>query len=70
MSFAVPSEEHATCRHCRDVIGVYEPMVVLLDGETLLTSRAASDGNIPQDTHRYHKACFALVQAGRRPGSE
>jgi hypothetical protein len=50
------------------VIGVYEPMVVLLDDETLLTSQAASDGSIPHDAHRYHATCFALVQGGP-PGS-
>ena len=53
------------CRHCRDVIGAYEPMVVLLDGETLLTSRAASDGTVPHDARRYHETCFALVGDGK-----
>jgi len=49
------------------VIGVYEPMVLLLDGETLLTSRAASDGTIPHDVRRYHQTCFALAQGGKGP---
>jgi hypothetical protein len=68
LSFATHSQQGATCRHCRDVIGVYEPMVVQLDGKTLLTSRAASDETIPHDAHRYHETCFALVQGGRPPG--
>jgi hypothetical protein len=40
-------------------------MVVLLDGETLLTSRAASDGVVPHDARRYHETCFALVRGGK-----
>jgi len=44
-------------------------MVVLLDGKTLLTSRAAVDGTVPHDARRYHEACFALVQGAERPGS-
>jgi hypothetical protein len=45
------------------VIGVYEPMIVLLDGEALLTSRAVADRDLPRDAHRYHETCFALVEA-------
>jgi hypothetical protein len=63
LSSAAHSRESAKCRHCRDVIGVYEPMIVLLDGEALLTSRAVADRNIPHDAHRYHETCFALVEA-------
>lgn len=46
------------------MIGVYEPMVVLLDGETVLTSRAALDEALPRDAGRYHETCFALVGKG------
>lgn len=48
---------------------MYEPMVVLLDGETLLTSRAAANGTIQHDARRYHEACFVLVDTGIQPGS-
>jgi hypothetical protein len=48
------------------VIGVYEPMVVLLDGEPLLTSQAAAHGAIPQDARRYHQPCFELSEAGEQ----
>lgn len=65
MSSASHSTERATCRHCRDVIGMYEPMVVLLDGEALLTSRAAAEGDVPHDARRYHESCFALVVEAR-----
>ncbi len=51
------------------MIGVYEPMVVLLDGEAMLTSRAVAGGNVPHDARRYHEACFALAEAGGQLGS-
>ncbi|HST33727.1 MAG TPA: hypothetical protein VLJ80_09450 [Solirubrobacteraceae bacterium] len=63
MNSAAHSHEGAKCRRCRDVIGVYEPMVVLLDGEALLTSRAVADRDLPHDARRYHEACFALSEA-------
>jgi hypothetical protein len=63
LSSAAHSRESATCGHCRDVIGVYEPMVVLLDGEALLTSRAVADRDLPRDARCYHEACFALAEA-------
>ncbi len=69
MSAGAHSHASTTCRHCREVIGVYEPMVIVLDGEALLTSRAATDATIPHDAHRYHETCFALIEAGLRPGS-
>jgi hypothetical protein len=57
------------CRYCRDVIGMYEPMVVLLDGgQKLLTSRAAANGVIPHDARRYHETCFARVEGDGQPG--
>jgi hypothetical protein len=48
------------CLHCGEVIGVYEPMVVLVDGQARSTSRAAAE----QDEEalageRYHHACYA-----------
>jgi hypothetical protein len=53
------------CKHCEDVIGVYEPMIVLHNGRAHSTSRAAE-----QDTARalagacYHAACYE--QAARQ----
>jgi hypothetical protein len=63
LSTAAHTHDGPTCGHCRDVIGVYEPMVVLLDGEALLTSRAVADRELPHDARRYHEACFALAAA-------
>jgi hypothetical protein len=49
------------CRHCEDVIGVYEPMIVLCDGQVRGTSRAA-EPNVGSDASEcYHRACY--VQA-------
>lgn len=54
------------CRHCNDVIGVYEPMIVLKDGQAHETSRA-----VEQDTgpigECYHQECYAQVQGEERP---
>lgn len=45
------------CRDCDDVIGVYEPMVVVTDGEARNTSRAAEEhpGGLDEC---YHHACY------------
>jgi hypothetical protein len=51
------------------VIGMYEPMIVLVEGKALLTSRAASDGTVPPDAHRYHETCFALIEGGGPTGT-
>jgi hypothetical protein len=58
LSTGADSREGVTCRHCGDVIGVYEPMVLLHDGEALLTSRAAVDEALVHDAPRYHESCF------------
>ncbi len=47
------------CQHCQLVIGVYEPMIVLTDGEARSTSRAAErDSGDPLD-ECYHRSCYA-----------
>jgi hypothetical protein len=46
------------CGHCGAVIGVYEPMIVVRDGDAWETSRAAE----PLPLHGaefYHRDCFA-----------
>jgi hypothetical protein len=51
------------CRRCSDVIGVYEPMILLVDGRACETSRAAEpDAGAHGDL--YHRCCYArLVEA-------
>jgi hypothetical protein len=61
------SSETIRCRLCGDVIGVYEPMVLLLDDEAHTTSGAAASCRIPADTRRLHAACFALLDSRPEP---
>jgi hypothetical protein len=49
------------CHHCDDVIGVYEPMVVLIDGQARNTSRAAQQDHEPPTGECYHHACYTLA---------
>ncbi len=46
------------CHHCADVIGVYEPMIVLTDGQARSTSRATEQGDREPVGECYHSACF------------
>lgn len=45
------------CKRCDQVIGVYEPIVVVTDGRAQTTSIAA-DGRPGDPGERYHRACF------------
>ncbi|HTZ87831.1 MAG TPA: hypothetical protein VL988_04900 [Solirubrobacteraceae bacterium] len=45
------------CEHCRDVIGVYEPVVTMIDGEPLRTSRAVALGHL-RGAPCFHEGCF------------
>jgi hypothetical protein len=57
------------CRHCGEVIGAYEPMIVLRGGEARRSSRAAErEAGAPMD-ECYHDACYAQAQ-GEDPGLE
>jgi hypothetical protein len=53
--------EMLRCRHCEDVVGVYEPMIVVHDGQPRETSRAADGAAPAPDGACYHRACFAQV---------
>jgi hypothetical protein len=46
------------CCHCGDVIGVYEPLVEILDGRVHETSRALEPNAAGQAGDCYHRACF------------
>ncbi|HEV2975324.1 MAG TPA: hypothetical protein VGX69_10085 [Solirubrobacteraceae bacterium] len=52
------------CDRCGEVIGVYEPLVLLVDGEPVHSSRAAEHWD-SLDGPRFHEACFAQSQATR-----
>ena len=49
------------CHHCEDVIGVYEPMIALTDGQARNTSRAAEQDDREPAGECYHSACFTRV---------
>lgn len=45
------------CDHCGDVIGVYEPLVRVLDGRAYESSRALEPA-CPTRGEHYHRACY------------
>ncbi|MFI5037083.1 MAG: hypothetical protein ACHP93_01225 [Solirubrobacterales bacterium] len=47
------------CHHCGDVIGAYEPMIVLAEGEARRTSRAAERAAGAPMRECYHSACYS-----------
>jgi hypothetical protein len=57
------------CGHCGDVIGVYEPLVVLLEGEARETSRAADPQLAAERGEHYHRDCYSSRQAGASLGA-
>lgn len=46
------------CNHCEEVIGVYEPLVVVVEGEPRESSRAAEPGLPVDSAEHYHRACY------------
>jgi hypothetical protein len=56
------------CAACQDVIGVYEPAVVILDGVARHTSRAADRSLRGADEPCYHLACYPSPGGGPGPG--
>ncbi|MGD0455392.1 MAG: hypothetical protein ABSB69_17535 [Solirubrobacteraceae bacterium] len=55
------AEEPLRCRHCGDVIGVYEPLVALAEGRVCETSLAATADCVDPDAICYHRACYVLL---------
>ncbi len=45
------------CDHCTDVIGVYEPVVIIVGDEARETSQAAEPTVDSLPGERYHRAC-------------
>lgn len=46
------------CQHCDDVIGVYEPLIVVASGEVRETSRAADPELDAEAGEHYHRSCY------------
>ena len=57
------------CQHCQEVIGVYERMIVLSNGEPRSTSRAAEHNSGDQVGECYHRSCYAQAY-GQNPDLE
>lgn len=60
------SEPRPLCRFCGEVIGVYEPLIVMREGEAQETSRAAQDGQLRGEL--YHRDCYAHVEHPKANG--
>jgi hypothetical protein len=46
------------CDHCADRLGVYEPVVVVIDGQARETSLAAEPAVSSEPAERYHRSCY------------
>lgn len=55
---ARPVSELLRCRHCGEVIGVYEPLVSVKDDRVVETSRAVDPNLSDREAEHYHRACF------------
>jgi hypothetical protein len=51
------------CRHCGDVIGIYEPVILRLPGGDHRTSRLAEPDLFGDERDWYHELCFGLADA-------
>ena len=51
------------CRHCGDVIGVYEPLVLETASGRHETSLAADPDVVQSVRPGYHRACYELIRA-------
>ncbi len=61
------TDERFFCDYCNEPIGVYEPIVVIIDGEPVHGSRAAG-GIAAEDRPRFHGACLPRARAAGRIG--
>jgi len=55
------------CHACEEVIGVYEPLVRVLDGRASESSRALEPGACEHDGEHYHRACYEQLDGAPRP---
>lgn len=46
------------CKRCGEVVGVYEPMIVVADGDAHRTSLAASGRAAVEAAECYYAACY------------
>ncbi len=55
------------CDHCGDVIGVYEPLVRVLDGRAYESSRAREPACPTGGGEHYHRACYEGLSEDQPP---
>jgi hypothetical protein len=69
MSGSAPADRTLRCHRCREVIGVYEPMVVLLEDRPVHTARIAAEAEQLTVEPCFHSGCFAAhaAEGGARP---
>ena len=53
------------CSHCRQMIGVYEPLIMLSDGHPRESSRAAEPDAPGHLGPCYHRNCFEQLHEAR-----
>ncbi len=53
-----PMRDKLQCALCGDVIGSYEPMILVEDGKPRKTSACAERDREPHASERYHAACY------------
>lgn len=58
------------CDHCGEVIGVYEPLVSLLDGCAYESSRALEPASSDQGGEYYHRACYERLSEDQRSSTD
>jgi hypothetical protein len=57
------------CKLCEDVIGVYEPMAVLAEGQIRVTSRSAEGEGWTPLGECYHRDCDCYARVAGRETS-
>jgi hypothetical protein len=60
--------EMARCRHCGEVIGVYEPLITVTGGHAVTSSRALDPELTDRNGEHYHRACFELLNEAPAAG--
>jgi hypothetical protein len=53
-----PTTVLLTCEKCGDVIGMYEPVIVVVDGVARRTSQAAELTLASEPGKHYHRGCY------------
>jgi hypothetical protein len=51
------------CARCGEIIGIYEPTIVLAGEEIRETARAADDRLPVKGAAHYHRDCYAAITA-------